>query len=89
MGLFDGLGTLFEQLIKTNGPTVPMNFPTVHMPPKPVRDTNSLLDNVFRDDVTPSLGSVIHCDLSPILGLSLLNLNAEHTGIYIGNNQII
>lgn len=89
MGLFDGLGMLIEILTKTSGPPVPMDFPTIKTRSNPVTATNSFVDNVFRDDVTPSLGSVIHCDLSPIPGLSLLNLNAEHTGIYIGNNQII
>lgn len=42
----------------------------------------SFIDNVFRDSVTsPAPGSVLYCDL--FLG------QAEHSGIYVGNNQIV
>jgi hypothetical protein len=41
----------------------------------------SLVDNVIRDKVSaPSIGSVVYCDL---VG------QAEHSGIYVGNNQIV
>lgn len=52
-------------------------------------ERNSFIDNVFRDPADPAPGTVILCDLSPLPGLSLLNLNAEHTGIYVGNGNII
>lgn len=39
----------------------------------------SFVDNVFRDKVTPIVGSVLHCSL----------FGAEHTGIYVGNNTIV
>ena len=39
----------------------------------------SFVDNVFKDKVTPIKGSILHCSL----------LGAEHTGVYIGNNQIV
>jgi hypothetical protein len=38
----------------------------------------SFVDNVFKDKVTPVKGSILHCSL----------FGAEHTGIYIGDNQI-
>jgi hypothetical protein len=41
----------------------------------------SFVDNVIRDKVTrPAIGSVVYCDLA--------SGNAEHSGIYIGNNLI-
>ena len=39
----------------------------------------SFVDNVFRHKVTPIKGSILHCSL----------FGAEHTGVYIGNNQIV
>lgn len=51
--------------------------------------TNSFIDNVFRDTVTPKLGSVVHCDLSAIPIIGEFGLKAEHTGIYVGNGMII
>lgn len=39
----------------------------------------SFVDNVFKDKVTPVKGSILHCSL----------FGAEHTGIYIGDNQIV
>lgn len=39
----------------------------------------SLVDNVFREKVTPINGAVVHCSL----------FGAEHTGVYIGKNQIV
>lgn len=50
---------------------------------------NSFLDHATNKYVEPEIGSVVLCDLSPIPGLSALNLNAEHTGIYVGNGKII
>ena len=50
---------------------------------------NSFFDNIFRDSVSPGIGSVILCDLSPIPGLSIFDLNVEHTGIYVGDGKII
>jgi len=41
----------------------------------------SFFDNVLRDCVYPVKGSVVYCDLA--FG------NAEHSGIYIGNNEIV
>ena len=41
----------------------------------------SFIDNVFRDRVTPVIGSVLYCDLTGRL--------TSHSGIYIGNNHII
>ena len=43
--------------------------------------TESFVDNVFRDKVEPEVGSVVYCDLA--FGY------AEHSGIYIGGNQIV
>lgn len=43
---------------------------------------SSFVDNVFRDKVAePAIGSVVYCDLA--FGI------AEHSGIYVGNNEII
>jgi len=39
----------------------------------------SFVDNVFKNKVTPIKGSILHCSL----------FGAEHTGVYIGNNQIV
>lgn len=39
----------------------------------------SIIDNVIREKVIPIRGSILHCSL----------FGAEHTGIYIGNNQIV
>lgn len=50
---------------------------------------NSFIDNVFKDHVTPGYGSVVLCDLSPVPGSTMLDLNFEHTGIYVGCNEII
>lgn len=63
---------------------------------KKVRETNSFIDNVFRDKVKPKLGSVVHCDLSaipsPFLTLPpipyLDKFKLEHSGIYIGDGMI-
>ena len=41
----------------------------------------SLVDNYVRETVTPKKGSVVYCELA--FG------NAEHSGIFIGNNKII
>jgi len=41
----------------------------------------SFFDNVLRDCVYPVKGSVVYCDLA--FG------SAEHSGIYIGNNEIV
>ena len=42
----------------------------------------SVVDNVIRDKVSePAIGSIVYCDL--VLGV------AEHSGIYIGGNEII
>lgn len=46
-----------------------------------VNFVESFVDNVIFDKVTPKIGSVVYCDLA--LGY------AEHTGIYIGNNEIV
>lgn len=40
---------------------------------------NSFVDNVFKDKVTPEMGSIIHCSL----------YGAEHTGIYVGGGTIV
>lgn len=40
----------------------------------------SLIKNVFCDVVKPRIGSVVKVDLS---------IGADHTGIYIGNNEIV
>ena len=42
---------------------------------------NSLIDNIVKDKVMPIKGSIVHCEL--VFGTS------EHSGIYIGNNQIV
>ena len=39
----------------------------------------SFVDNVIRDKVTPIIGSILHRSL----------FGVEHTGVYIGNNQIV
>jgi hypothetical protein len=41
--------------------------------------TESLIDNVFRENVTPVPGSILHCSLYGV----------EHTGIYLGSHSII
>jgi len=41
----------------------------------------SFIDNVIRDTVCPVKGSIVYCDL--VFG------NAEHSGIYIGDNEIV
>ena len=41
----------------------------------------SIVDNVFRDPVTPVRGSVLYCDM----GFGTM----EHSGIYIGDNLIV
>ncbi|HIF9122578.1 TPA: lecithin retinol acyltransferase family protein [Photobacterium damselae] len=43
--------------------------------------TDSFIDNVLRPKVKPVEGSIVYCDL--LLGY------AEHSGIYIGNDQIV
>lgn len=50
---------------------------------------NSFIDNVFKDHVKPEDGSVVLCDLTVIPGLNLVEMNFEHTGIYVGYNEII
>lgn len=52
-------------------------------------DRNSLFDHATNKYVIPKKGSVVLCDLSPIPCSSVLGLNVEHTGIYVGNNEII
>jgi hypothetical protein len=39
----------------------------------------SLVDNLFTENVQPVYGSIVHCSL----------FGAEHTGIYVDNNQIV
>jgi len=39
----------------------------------------SVIDNLVRDTVTPVTGSILHCSL----------YGAEHSGIYIGEGQIV
>lgn len=41
----------------------------------------SFVDNVIRENVEPVKGSIIYCDLA--FG------NAEHSGVFIGNNEIV
>ncbi len=41
----------------------------------------SFVDNVCRDLVHPEIGSILHCDLA--FGTS------EHSGVYVGNSQIV
>lgn len=41
----------------------------------------SVIDNVIRDKVKPVIGSVVYCDLAAG--------QAEHSGVYIGNNRIV
>lgn len=49
---------------------------------KPVFNlAESLIDNVFMDKTAPKRGSVVYCDLA--FGY------ADHSGIYIGNGQIV
>lgn len=43
--------------------------------------TKSIVNNLFRKQVTPKFGSVVYCDLA--FGI------AEHSGIYVGNNSIV
>ncbi|AYN96913.1 hypothetical protein EAW52_24765 [Pseudomonas sp. LTJR-52] len=40
----------------------------------------SIIDNYIRDTVTPQAGCVVYCDLGSVV---------EHTGIYVGNGEII
>lgn len=49
--------------------------------PPAISLVESLVDNVVMPQVTPKMGSVVYCDL--FLGY------ANHSGIYIGNNQIV
>lgn len=64
-----------------------LNEDGVHKAPpifkSPVENlVESLVDNVFRDKVSrPEIGSVVYCDL--VAG------QAEHSGIYVGNNHIV
>jgi len=41
----------------------------------------SFIDNVFKKNVTPEIGSIVYCEL--VFGI------AEHSGVYIGNNKIV
>lgn len=41
----------------------------------------SFIDNVFRPKVKPKIGSVVYCSLIPSV--------IEHSGIYVGDNEII
>lgn len=41
----------------------------------------SVVDNVFKDKVTPKIGSVVYCELP-------FNIES-HSGIYIGQNKIV
>ena len=43
--------------------------------------SEAIVDNVFRDQVIPTMGSVVYCDY--ISGI------AEHSGIYVGDNEIV
>lgn len=43
--------------------------------------SKSIIDNVFRKQVKAEFGSVVFCTLLPPL--------AEHSGIYVGNNEIV
>lgn len=52
------------------------------------RTRNALIDNVFRDQVKPVVGSVVCCDLAPIPLDALTGMTADHTGIYVGYNKI-
>lgn len=49
---------------------------------------NSFVDNVFRDQVKPVVGSVVCCDLAPLPLDALLGVTADHTGIYVGRGKI-
>ena len=57
----------------------------IPIPPNPFEHTpsgslmKSFVDNVIKDKVIPTEGSILHCSL----------FGVEHTGIYIGNNQIV
>ena len=42
---------------------------------------DSFVDNVIRDKVEPEIGSVVYCDL--LFGY------AEHSGIYVGDGEIV
>lgn len=41
----------------------------------------SIVDNLIREKVNPVVGSIVYCDLAAG--------QAEHSGIYIGNNRIV
>lgn len=43
--------------------------------------TKSVIDNLFRPTVYPKFGSVVYCDLAFSV--------AEHSGIYVGNGEIV
>lgn len=53
------------------------NYVTKHTPTGSL--TESLIDNVFRENVTPVPGAILHCSLYGV----------EHTGIYLGSHSII
>ena len=50
------------------------------------RPIKSFIDNVCRDKVSPKPGSIVYCDLTPI---PFVGPNVEHTGIYVGNDEIV
>lgn len=72
--------SLFDFFINT----IPTTVPTTEHPisiKKPVNGRgSSFIDNVFRDMVSPAIGSVLVCDLT---------LYADHSGIYIGGGKIV
>lgn len=81
MGLFDIFtGGVLGSIIKEDGP---LKVPSPFRFKSPVENlVESFVDNVIRDKVSaPSIGSVVYCDL--VAG------QAEHSGIYVGNNHIV
>ena len=64
-------------------PTPKLNLGSLFSGPV-VSLAESFIDNCIRDMVQPVPGSVLYCDLGPVPGHTV-----EHTGIYIGNNQIV
>lgn len=78
MGVFDFLKDVALGGIVKGGPGI------VDLPWKTPVDNlvESFVDNVIRDKVSsPVLGSVVYCDLAAG--------QAEHSGIYIGDNRIV
>lgn len=76
MGLFD----LLKHLPLTTGGswTRPLSSPIK----SPIDNLiESAIDNIIKDKVTPAIGSIVYCDL--LFG------NAEHSGVYVGDGQIV